>query len=211
MTLDPVQVRQYAPYLAPVLIVGFGWLVLVRPLSNENASMARELTQLRQRSDAVRAQMGAPPPPAPPGDPVRAFEGRVAEGDASGRLLEELSRLASRTGLRVDTIETGEEAVVGGRSGGSAVAIDPRFGLFQAPLKYSPVTLSADADYASLGAFLWQLRETATMIEVRSLEVRAPLVGSNQTPVPPGTLRVVLTMFAYARAPRANPGPGAGV
>jgi hypothetical protein len=87
---------------------------------------------------------------------------------------------------------------------GSALP-DPRFALFGVPLTYSPVTMTADADYGSLGNFLWRLRDLATVIEVRSLVVAVPPAQNDIPAAPAGSVRATLTMFAYARA--ASPKP----
>jgi hypothetical protein len=78
---------------------------------------------------------------------------------------------------------------------------DPRFKLFDTPLAYSPILMSFDADYASLGGFLWRLRELATTIEVRSLEIRPRLRDGSDGAgaVPDGRVHAGLTLFAYAR------------
>ena len=202
--------RRYAPYLAPVVIAGLGWAVLIRPASSENARIAGELVELRQRIATVRSQNPGPGALRDAGvDPVAAFEQHVASGDASGRLLEELSRIATASGIRIDTLETGEQGDVGTRSGpavADAATPDPRLALFEASLKYSPVTLTAEADYPSLGAFLWRLRNLGTLTEVRTLDVTAP-PPSGEAPVD-GTLRVTLMLFAYSRIGSGIPESG---
>jgi hypothetical protein len=215
MKMDLAGLRHYAPYLAPFAIVGLGWMLLVRPTSAQNTRAAQELDELRRRVATVRTQNGVPlPPPEPAVDPAMAFERLVAAGDASGRVLEELSRLASATRVRIDMLETGEQGDVNAGTGpgvaGAAIP-DPRLALFQAPLKYSPVTLTADADYSSLGEFLWRLRDLATLIEIRALDITAPAAQPDEAPETPGTLRVTLTLFAYARTgARAAGDPGFG-
>lgn len=203
MTVDAARLRQVLPYAAPLVILALGWTLLVRPISAESAQLARELDGLRQRLDAVRTQAMTVAPPAPAGDPLKSFEDRVAAGDPMGRLLEELSRLASAAGVAVDTVESVEEgavALAGGPAAGNAIVPDPRFALFQVPLKYSPVTLTANADYKSLGEFLWRLRVMPTIIEIRTLEISAPGEASADDPGPPGSLRVSMTLFAYMRS-----------
>lgn len=205
MTRDLQQVRQYAPFAVPLVIVAIGWFAVIRPTAAESARVRSELDGLRQRVETVRAHSGPPLPAAPPADPLKLFENRVAPGDPSGRLLEELSRLAMRTGVSVEMLETGDEAITsasGGPAVAGGVATDPRFVLFQTPLKYTPVTLRAEADYASLGEFLWRLRDLATVVEVRTLDVVAP-ESSTDIARPTGMVRVTLAMFAYSRAPGA--------
>jgi len=202
MKIDLLQLKRYAPYLVPLVIVGLGWFVFVRPTVTESTRVERELEGLRQRAAFARSQPGGPPPAEPAGDPMKAFERQVASDDPSGRLLEELSRLAARTGVHVDAIENGDQgsaAEAGGPAVSGGVMPDPRFALFQTPLKYSPVTLTADADYASLGNFLWQLRDLATVVEIRSLAVTSSAETPGDTAPAPGTVRVTLTVFAYSR------------
>lgn len=198
--------RRYAPYLAPFVIVGLGWALLIRPASGENARIAGDLVDLRARIAAVRSQGVRPALREPAADPVAVFERHVASGDASGRLLEELSRMATASGVRIETLETGGERRLGTRSGPAvtdAASPDPRLALFEAPLEYSPVTLTADADYPSLGEFLWRLRRLGTLTEIRSLDVTAS-AAANDAPVE-GPLHVTLTLFAYSRSEPAIP------
>ena len=205
--------RQYAPYLAPFVIVGLGWALLIRPASAENARIARELVERRDRIALLRAQnSGQAALWEEAVDPMAGFERHVAAGDASGRLLEDLTRLAIATGLRIETLETGEPSDVVARSGPAVVdagSPDPRLALFDAPLRYSPVTLTAEGDYPSVGAFLWRLRSLATLTDIRTFEVTASGVGSGEASGP-GTLRVTMTLFAYARigseTPESQPG-----
>lgn len=200
MTSSFARVREYVPYAAPFVILALGWALLVRPISAENLQTARELEGLRQRLNGLRMQVDVVQP-APVGDPMKAFERQVAAGDPTGRLLEELSRAAGAAGLEVDTVESVEESAVtpaGAPGVSNAAAPDPRFALFEVPLKYSPVTLTASADYRSLGEFLWRLRVLPTIIEIRSLEVSAPAESSETGAA--GTLRVSMTLFAYVRS-----------
>lgn len=202
MKVDRTRLLHVAPYLVPLVIVGLGWALLVRPTSAESARLSRELDTLRARVNVVGSDTGAPPP-EPVSDPMTAFERQVSVGDASGRVLEGLSRLATSTGVRIDVIETADEGTAS-LGGGPVVAgglnLDPRFALFPAALKYTPVTLTADSDYASLGHFLWRLRDLATVVEIRSLEIvpAAAEQGAETAPAP-GTIRVTLTMFAFSR------------
>lgn len=114
--------------------------------------------------------------------------------------------MATASGVRIETLETGEERDLGTRSGPAvtdAASPDPRLALFEAPLKYSPVTLTADADYPSLGEFLWRLRRLPTLTEIRTLDVTGS-APANDAPVE-GTLHVTLTLFAYSRSESAIP------
>lgn len=208
MTTDLHQIRQYAAYAVPVAILAVGWTLFVRPTSAEAERLSMELEQLRQRVAAARAQAGSAAMPVEPADdPLKAFDRRVATGDPSGRLFEELSRLAARAGVRVETVENGDEgsAGAGGRASG-AEAPDPRLALFPAALKYQPVTLVAEADYAAVGRFLWQLRSLATAVELRRLEIIPPVEPPSEAAPAGGDLRVTLALFAYSRDAAAGAG-----
>jgi hypothetical protein len=96
---------------------------------------------------------------------------------------------------------------------------DPRIARFDVPLSYSTIPISFDADYATAGEFLWQLRELPTVIEIRSLDVKpatqaAPSAdGGNPAARGDGTITVSLTLFAYARqgrSPDVSPAAGGG-
>lgn len=204
-------IRDYSPYLAPFVIVALGWGLLIRPASAENARIARELLELRARLAGVRSQQSGPAVPQEGvGDPVAAFERQVASGDASGRLLEELSRVATASGVGIETLETGAQSDVRPRSGpavADAAMPDPRVALFEASLKYSPVTLTAEADYRSLGEFLWRFRDMTTLSEIRTLDVTVPASPPGE-PRASGTLRVTLALFAYSRAGADDPASG---
>jgi hypothetical protein len=80
------------------------------------------------------------------------------------------------------------------------VQTDPRLGLFDARLSYSPVSMSFDAEFGSTGALLWQMRGLATTVEIRNVEIK-PI------PADSGRVHVGLSLFAYARA---RPAAGAG-
>ena len=209
--LDSARLRLYAPFLLPVVIVAIGWALLVRPVSAESGRIRGELAQQRARVQSVRSQVGAPLPSARPvGDPIAAFERRVAVGDASGRLLQELSRLGASTGVRPETIEMGDQqpAPAAGSPGVAGGALpDPRLALFPLPLAYSPVVITAESEYASLGGFLWKLRDLATVVEVRKVEIGAPADAEASGP---GVVRATITLFAYARARDGQPVPAAG-
>ena len=207
MTLDSTRLRQYAPYLAPVVIVGLGWGLFIRPIASQSDRVARDLDGLRRRIESVRREIGTPqPPPEPLGDPAKAFERQVTTGDASGRVMEELSRRAAAAGLQLDTIESATEGTAssGGPVATGGAVPDPRLALFQAPLKYTPVMLTAEADYRSVGEFLWNLRDLSTLVEIRSLEIVPPAVDPQQSAPSAGSLRMTMTLFAYSRQPGAT-------
>jgi hypothetical protein len=204
-------VRDYSPYLAPFVIVALGWALLIRPASAENARIARELVELRDRIAALRSQQLGPAVPGEDAvDPVAAFERHVAAGDASGRLLEELSRVARASGVGIETLETGAQSDVRPRSGpavADAAMPDPRVALFETSLSYTPVTLTAEADYRSLGEFFWRFRDMTTLTEIRTLEV-ATSAAPRGDPGAGGVLRVTLTLFAYSRTGADDPASG---
>ena len=211
MNFDQQRLRLLAPILLPVVLLGAGWLLLIRPATAEQTRTARELDALRPRLDSVRAALMQPPPAEVAVDPMAAFERQVTTGDP-GRVLEELSRLAPRarySDLSIDA--TGEQAVVA--AGGPRVAggadPDPRLTLFgRQQLTYLPVTMAFEAAYADVGELLWRLRDLGTLVELRALEMRplssAP-AGSEPgsataAPAPPSDrVAVTLTLFAYGR------------
>jgi hypothetical protein len=183
-------------------------------MSADTARTARDLDALRQRAAQVRMALTAPVPPALPGDPVVAFQQQVAVDDATSALLEELARLAATAHVGNLLIETGERVPVAVDGAGprvvGAAQTDPRIQLFAIPLAYSPVTMSFDADYARLGDFLWRLRDLATTVDVRSVEVRpraATAPGTEAAAVSAsedGSVHVAMTLFAYSRTSPDN-------
>ena len=218
MNLETERLKRAAPFALPLMIVVLGWMFLIGPAASENAGAARQLDALEQRLAQVRASVAEPPPPPTTGDPREAFERQVAARDVSSRVLLRLSQLAAGAAVTSLAIETGERVIVSAATGpqvsGGVAPPDPRFGLFEAPLAYSPILMSFDADYASLGGFLWWLRDLPTTIEVRSLEIRPRVrdaavgTGAVAGPPPDGRVHVGLTLFAYARqsAPVASTG-----
>ena len=205
MTFDQQQLRRFAPFVLPFVIVGAGWMLLIRGTAVESARAGRDLEGLRQRLNSVRALMASPPPPAITADPVKAFERRVPSRDVSGAIVNELLRLARTTEVADPSVETGEPGVVTPTSGpqvAGAASSDPRFQLFATPLTYTPVTMGFDADYASLGEFLWRLRDLSTVVEVRRLSVaRQAPAAEGAVARETGKVRVALALFAYARVP----------
>jgi hypothetical protein len=214
MNVDPRTLRPYAPLLVLIATVGLGWLVFVRPVVAERARAATQIDGLRQREMVLRRELGAPAfaPSATAGrpsprvavtDPVAAFERQVAAGDASPALLEQLARLASAARARNLLIETAEAGAVVGRGAPPQVSQrDPRFGLFDVPVSHAPIRLAFDTDYASVGRFLWALRDLPTTVEIRALSVGLPPAASDDDA--PSTrsdaLRMSLTLHAYSRS-----------
>jgi hypothetical protein len=205
--IDSARLQPYAPILALLVIVALGWALLVRPTMTKNARAASDLEGLRQRLATARTHTGGAPMTQPVGDPVEAFERQVTVSDAGGRVMEELSRLASQSRVQVDTIESAQEetaAFGGGPSVAGGSRPDPRLALFGAPLMFSPVTLTAESDYRGLGEFLWLLRDLGALIEIRNLEINVPGAEGAGATDPPGLLRVTLTLFVYARTAGAT-------
>jgi hypothetical protein len=204
MQLDIERIKQLAPFALPLMIVVSGWLFLIRPAAAE-ARAERELDLLRQRLAQARASVAEPPPPAPADDPLAAFERQVAAHDVSSQVIQQLAALAKNAAVTNLLIETGERVAVtspiGPQANGTGNLPDPRFTLFDSPLAYSPVSMSFDADFGRLGQFLWDLRDLATAIEIRTVELRTPRHDGAGPAVPPadGRVHVSLTLFAYAR------------
>jgi hypothetical protein len=209
MNTDIERLKQFAPFALPLMIVVLGWMFLISPTASENAGAARQLEALEQRLAQVRASVAEPPPPPITGDPRGAFERQLAARDVSSQVILELSQLASSAAVTNLAIETGDPVTATSATGpqvsGGGALPDPRFELFEIPLAYSPILMSFDADYASLGGFLWRLRDLATTIEVRSLEIRPRLgdgvVGTSAAAraAPDGRVHAGLTLFAYSR------------
>lgn len=201
MNLETERLKSFVPFVPALLIAVLGWLFLISPAASESAGAARQLDALEQRLAQVRASAAEPPPPAIAGDPGGVFERQVAGPDVSSQVLLQLSRLASSAAVSNLAIETGNQVIVATPAGPQAsdgnARPDPRFGLFDVPLAYSPILMSFDADYESLGGFLWLLRDFATTIEVRSLEIR-PRPGAGD-PGADGRVHAGLTLFAYTR------------
>jgi hypothetical protein len=203
LDLDLTRLRAAAPMFAPMAIALVGWIALVAPVSSRNVGDARDLDLLRQRLAAARATLHEPIGAAPKGDAVDAFRRAMSAGDATPALLEQLARRASEALAGDLRIETGDRvSLSGGSAAGPQVANlpqpDPRLALFETPLTLSPITMSFDAAYPDLGAFLWSLRGLATVVEIRSLELK-PSPPSEQV-----TEHVTMTLFAYARPAEAS-------
>ncbi len=216
MPLETMTLSRHAPLAIFVALLAAGWMLLVQPRANANARTAKEIDSLRERVTALRTSMANPLPPAPPVDPIATFEQHVPEGDATSALLEQLARVAAASRVSNLLIETADPVVVA-TSGGSGpqvvggAAPDPRFALFAAPLTYSPVTMSFDAEYASAGEVLWLLRDLATTVEIRTFEAR-PVVNERAAgSTAPAKIHVSLTLFAYARQHAASVAGGSGV
>lgn len=203
LDFDLHRLRRLAPLGALLLVVVAGWMLLVSPTASSNAQAARAFDALRQRLVQAQVSLSEPPPAPPSTDPIAAFERQVAAGDASSQLLEQLARLATGASAANLDIQTGERVIVAA-AGGPQVAggalPDPRFVLFEVPLAYSPIIMSFDAQFARVGQFLWELRDPATLVEIRRVEIR-PLAQDDR-------VHVMLLLFAYAR--QTVPAPAAG-
>ncbi|MBI2187944.1 MAG: hypothetical protein HYU37_12645 [Acidobacteria bacterium] len=196
MKLDTARLRHFAPFALPLLIVVFGWLLLVRPTMASGAESARQLQALEQRLAAVRRSLTGPRPATVSGDARAAFERQVAARDASAQVFERLATLAKQAGVTNLTIETGQRTAVTVGTGPQAASAvpDPRIALFEVPLAFLPITMAFDGPYAAAGQFLWQLRDPPTVVEIRTLEMRSTETGD-------GRVHMTLTLFAFARQP----------
>ncbi len=58
---------------------------------------------------------------------------------------------------------------------GAIPAGDPRAQLFAGPLLYTPVAVSFESDFEAVGAFLWNLRDAPTVVEVSALTIERGL------------------------------------
>jgi Tfp pilus assembly protein PilO len=205
VSLDANRLRPFAPILLPLLIVGAGWTLLIRPTGAQIARDAQQVEALQQRLALVRTAMMEPPPPESNLDPVQSFERQLPARDSTHLVMQELTRLAPPARFFNLQIATGESSIASAARGprvGTVENVDPRFTLFDAPLVYSPLTMSFETDYASLGDLLWRLRDLATIVEIRSLEITpgAP-AGPDRPARARDTVHAALTLFAYARTP----------
>lgn len=202
MSLDRRTLQPYAPLIVLTVTVSFGWIVFVRPVTADQARAGAQLNSLRQRETVLRRELSDPSPRGNAAHPAASFEQRVAEGDASPALLEQLARLASMASARNLLIETVEGAAAA--SGGSppqALQRDPRFALFDVPVTLEPIRVAFDSDYAGIGRFLWAFRDLPTTVEIRALSVGlVPAERGDEAPAARSdVLRVSLTLHAYSR------------
>jgi hypothetical protein len=201
VSIDIERVKQFAPFGLPLVLVVGGWLFLISPRASENAREAQALDGLQQRLTQVRASLAEPPPPPISGEPREAFERQVAARDVSLQVIQQLARLAAGATVANLSIDTGDQVTVSGagpRVSDGGAPPDPRFALFDTPLAYSPITMSFDADFDRIGEFLWAMRDLATTIEIRSLEI-TPRAREGSAGGSAGPVHVALTLFAYVR------------
>jgi hypothetical protein len=194
MTVDVRTLRAYAPLAVLLVTIAAGWTVFVRPVAADQTRAASQLQSLRQREIALRGDVGGSAPHGVDVDPVTRFERQTASGDASPALVERLAHLASEARARNLLIETVE--------GAKTVPSDPRFALFDIPVAYAPIKVAFDSDYASLGHFLWTLRNLPTTVEIRALSIGLPPPDpGDEEPRDTRTdiLRVSLTLHAVTR------------
>jgi hypothetical protein len=202
MKFDLDLLRRAAPFALPAVILAVGWMVLIGPTAAENARVAGEVDLLGQRLTQVQASLARPAPPLVSGDPGATFASRVAARDASSQVLEQLARLASGAPALNLLIETGDRVALAGAGPRATddTATDPRLVLFDLPLAYSPISMSFDAEYSRAGELLWRLRDLATTVEIRSVQV-TPRVGDGPVGAAArdGLVHVSLVLFAYAQ------------
>jgi hypothetical protein len=187
----------------PIAIAVAGWLFVIQPAASASARAARELDQLEERLTQLRASVSEPAPAPVSDDPRAAFERRVAGHDVSYEVFEQLARLARAQGATGLEIETGDQVMVAAPGGsampqatGTAAMPDPRLAMFETALAYTPISMSFDAEFARLGQLLWELRDLATTVEIRTIDVKPVADGPR--------VHVVLTLFAYARSNTAS-------
>ncbi len=214
MELDRQRLEQLAPFAIAVVLCAVGWLMLVQPQVTASSRAGREIDGLQQRLTRARESVAGPAPETPTNDAVTRFERVTVAGDATAELLEQLARRAAAVQVVNLLIETGPRvaATPGGGAGPqaavSAAALpDPRLAMFGVPIAYSPLTMSFDADYAHLGDFLWQMRDLATTMEIRRLDVSpSRATAADGVATLNGKVHVSMTLFAYARERPAGSG-----
>jgi hypothetical protein len=188
------RILRFAPLVLAAVLLVAGWMLFVQPRFSASSRAGQDIDGLRQRLTTLRAAIAEPMPPAPATDPAAAFQRATAAGDATSQLLEQLARLAADAPAVNLLIETGERVEAAQRPAGpqasNAPAPDPRLALFPTSLSYTPVTMSFDAAYSGVGDVLWGMRDLATTVELRNVEVR---------PADEGRVHVAITLFAYAR------------
>jgi hypothetical protein len=206
MSFDTRALRPYAPFAVLVVTVALGWMVFIRPVSADRSRAAAQLQRLRQREMVLRHELGEAAPRGVDVDPALAFERRVASNDASPAVLEQLAHLvtaARARNLLIETVEPGQASTAPASTArDSALQRDPRFALFDVPVSQVPIRIAFDADYASVGRFLWAFRNLPTAVEIRALSVGLPPPdpGDENGSARADVLRVSLTLNAYSRS-----------
>jgi hypothetical protein len=199
MTIDRRTLRPYVPLAVLLITIALGWLIFVRPVTDDRARSQSQIESLRQREIALRRELSVPSPRAAAIDPAAVFARRVSAGDASAALLEQLARLASSARARNLLIETVEGSAPGAASPAQAAQRDPRLGLFDTPLSHVPIRVAFDTDYASAGRFLWGFRDLPTTVEIRSVSLGVPATSPGVETARASGLRLSLTLQAYSR------------
>lgn len=199
MTIDRRTLRPYVPLAVLLITIALGWLIFVRPVTDDRARSHSQIESLRQREIALRRELSAPSPRATAIDPAAVFARRVSAGDASATLLEQLARLASSARARDLLIETVEGSAPSAASPAHAAQRDPRLGLFDTPLSHVPIRVAFDTDYASAGRFLWGFRDLPTTVEIRSVSLGVPATSPGDETASADGLRLSLTLQAYSR------------
>jgi hypothetical protein len=203
MPVDVGMLRPYAPIVVLLATIGTGWLLFIRPVTSDQSRAAGQLASLRQRELTLSREMSAPSSRGIDVDPAVTFERRVAAGDASPALLEQLARLASAARAENLSIETVEPGAAAGSAPSRALQRDPRLALFDVPISLAPIRVQFETDYASLGRFLWAFRNLPTTVEIRSLSVGLvpPESSDDVSRTGADVLRASLTLHAYSRSP----------
>lgn len=198
------RLRRFAPLAVALVIVAAGWMLFVAPAMARSSRSARDVAAMRQRLTQLRMSVSGPALQAAADSPVKAFEAAVAAGDASSAVLEQLAGLASSARATNLLIETGARVTLNDAAGPqvtTSIQTDPRLSLFATPLSYSPLSMSFDAEFGSVGTLLWQMRDLATTVEIHKVTI-------DPLPTDARKVHVALSLFAYAR-PRPAGGAGA--
>lgn len=185
---------------APFVLLGAIYELAVQPARSARQIASAQAEALR--GDLARMQSLARNAPVFEVVAQREFEMRTPTDDRAPEVAEAITNLLSSPavgGVSRLSIETGDAVRLDSPAGN---VVDPRVGLFRAPIAYIPMTVTFDSRYAQIGRFFWNLRALPSMFELRAVDIE---------PAPAAPLmRTRLALFVFQRPDAVLPaGPAA--
>lgn len=201
---------RYLPLALGALILLIGYARFVQPNVSEYFRLRGEVQVADARVKGLQetAARERTQGPVDEGPGLKEFERLVPEQDNVVEVVEKLIRSAldgvPKDRVRNLSIQTGERSdrvdAASTRSGASGDSSDPRLGLFNARLSQTPVTIAFESYFDVIGEFIWRLRDTPTIVEVRSATLTRGLP----------LMKVELTVLIYQRTGPAGGGSTSG-
>lgn len=174
---------------APFVLLGAIYVLAVQPARAAQQTARAHVEALR--GELARMQLVVRNAPVVEVVAQREFEMRTPTDDRAPEVADAITSLLNGPvvgGVSRLSIETGDAVRLDSPSGN---VVDPRVGLFHAPIAYTPMTVSFDSRYAQIGRFFWNLRALPSTFELRAVDIEPAPVGP--------LMRTKLVLFVFQR------------